>query len=276
LIFRHPPTTGSYSKTLFCWIDVLGFSDLVEASNDPNEILSILSSLDFSASADFPVEMERRIISDTIIVWSRDPAALYPMMNIAALAQANLIKRGYLLKGVIGYGDHFHDKVRVIDTDTKATSFADDIVVSKVLVQCVKEEKNLKKPVVKILPNATSLIGRNQTAWPEFQQLWTIEDDALVVSRYFGSSELNVFKGITGKRPGDTFDETALIVANIEPAIKHLTEMKPHIEAGLRLPSPQKKYWDYLAAAFNKYIDDAAVVHNGRPEVTKRINELKF
>lgn len=276
MIFRHVPSTGNYTKTLFCWIDVLGFSDLVAASTNPNEVLSILSSLDFSASADFPVDMERRIISDTIIVWSPNPNALFPMMNIAALAQSALIKRGYLLKGVIGYGDHFHDRVRVTDTATNTTSFADDIVVSKVLIQCVGEEKKLEKPVVKVLPDATTLIGQNEKAWPFFQQLWTIENSDLVVSRYFGSSELNVFKGITGKRPGDTFDEGALIAANIDPAIKHLTEMRPHILAGLALPEKQKKYWEYLARAFNEYIDSAITLHSARPDVVGRIKELKF
>ena len=85
-----------------------------------------------------------------------------------------------------------------------------------------------------------------------------------------------MFKGITCRRPGVTFDEHAMIADNVEPAILHLSEMKPVISEGLLLKESKRIYWQYMANKYNEYIAVANIVHRERPDVLERINKLRF
>lgn len=107
---------SKYDKKFVFFIDILGFKNLVETSNNPIEIKQKIDLLkdDFKEqNKKHSLKYEITQVSDCIIISFsiNDKFKLYPMLLIISYVQANaFIKHRLLFRGAGTYGDIIHDK----------------------------------------------------------------------------------------------------------------------------------------------------------------------
>jgi hypothetical protein len=99
----------SYSDRFVLFMDILGYRNLVRSkgSESPEEIyLIVRDSYWFHSYSDI---LDIRIISDSIVVISRDdePSSFISIANIANNLVDSFLLKGILLRGAISYGSHF-------------------------------------------------------------------------------------------------------------------------------------------------------------------------
>lgn len=107
---------SKYDKKFVFFIDILGFKNLVETSNNPMEIKQKIDLLkdDFDKqNQKHSLEYEITQVSDCIIISFsiNDKFKMYPMLLIISCVQANaFIKYKLLFRGAGTYGNIIHDK----------------------------------------------------------------------------------------------------------------------------------------------------------------------
>lgn len=105
-----------YDKKFVFFIDILGFKNLVETSNNPIEIkqkIDLLKNDFYEQNKKHFLEYEITQVSDCIILSFsiNDKFKMYPMLLIISYVQANaFIKHKLLFRGAGTYGDIIHDK----------------------------------------------------------------------------------------------------------------------------------------------------------------------
>lgn len=106
---------SKYDKKFVFFIDILGFKDLVETSNNPIEIkqkIDLLKKDFYEQNQKHSLECEITQVSDCIIISFsiNDKFRMYPMLLIISYVQANaFIKHKLLFRGGGTYGDIIHD-----------------------------------------------------------------------------------------------------------------------------------------------------------------------
>jgi hypothetical protein len=261
MVFRNPPIEGNYKSVALGFFDILGFKNFLEKNckDSPNFLLSLIGTADFFTSADFSVKVERRIVSDSIIIWTEDlNQGLLAICNIASLLQSALLKKGCLIRGGIVLGKHFSENVSQFDPQTRLTTkTSDEIIVSPALARAVELEKKILLPEI-IFENNPILLDQLSHARSSLPRFQVHIKDALSrpsVEGWFTSHELlglshghlpYLLEGTTSKKMEEACKAQALI---------ELKEIRQHIVVGLgeRHESVKTK-WQHIAKKYNNFI----------------------
>lgn len=267
--FRFPPNNGIYQKVIFSYLDLLGFSNLVENSckDNPNFLLQILSKADFFTNASFPnTHLERRIISDSILIWSKDLInGILPICNIIRLLQCSLLQEGCLLRGSIVLDNHFSEFIK----EKKGSNFtltltSDEIIVSPALVKAVKIEKSINYPRVVFEQNKAlkDIFYNAKLLNPNFSthdKCCSIEDKTYIEG-FFTSHELLGISGNHSPYILGTMSKEEMAEACREKAIEQLQTIKQKIEVGLSNNDEKiKEKWLDIKCKYNEFVSSCSI-----------------
>jgi len=132
--------TPSYSDRIVCFVDILGFSELIKQADTEQKGLEIIKTLEEALTSDLiaPVKNQKasteeakhtiRVFSDCICVSA--PNTLGGMLVLIAQmasAQNKLLRRSILLRGAISVGLHYE---------------SDSMILSSALVSAYRMEKS--------------------------------------------------------------------------------------------------------------------------------------
>lgn len=260
-IFRFPPTSGQYQEVVLAYLDILGFKSILEkeCKDSPDFLLRLLSTSDFYTSSTYSAPLERRIASDSILVWSTDLlGGTLAILNICSLLQSTLLKRGSLIRGAIVKGNHFSDFIKEKDMSTglsKRTS--DEIIVSPVLATAVEAEKKLGFPRIIIDNSLIKNIAIAKQSHPDFSTFEAYEEDGrLYVDGFFTSHEL---RGVSHRHnPAILQGTTAEKMADAckLQAIAELNQIRKYIEEGIQHPErTASSKWEDIKLKYNSFVD---------------------
>lgn len=273
--FRQFPTEGNFEGVIFAWVDILGFKELVMRSENPSDILKILSSVDFSAQASYDIEISRRIISDAVIFWSSNPYSLFPILNLCGLLQTSILKHGYLVKGFITSDQHFSHRVKEFDTDTRLTEITqDEVMVSKALIKAYTTESSLKLPIIKIDESLDGLLISNRQYYPNFSKMFEAHENFKIVFKYYHTHELNLLRHDFSMLPKTDKNNEEYI--EIEKCEELLGIYKKSIIHGLSLPEGPKKYWVYMREQHNLYVDEVVEKNSHNKKIHDVLLNMKI
>ncbi|MDZ4081586.1 MAG: hypothetical protein U1E10_01500 [Bdellovibrionales bacterium] len=275
MIFRHVPAKGVYQTVALAFLDILGFKHLLQkrCSESPEFLINLISNADFFTQARFDTLLERRIISDSVIIWTEDlNQGLLAIANIASLLQATLLKQGCLIRGAIVIDKHFSHPFVHLNTTTKTTTnSSDEIIVSPALAKAAELEKRIGTPEIIFDENPALILQLNQAKinFPNFRvHTGTNSKGQTSVQGWFTSHELMGFskqlsalqiKGTTAGAMSDACKTQALVELN---AIR-----KEVLNNLITEDSGIKTKWQFIADKFNAFLTQCPQT----PELPKTI-----
>lgn len=279
--FRITPPTGTYKNVVLAFFDILGFKDFLESNcnHSPDFLLRILTTADFFTSSSFNVQLERRIASDSIIIWSdNNNEGLLAICNIAALLQTSLLKQGCLIRGSIVYGKHYSEKIREFNSSTKLTSVtSDEIIISPALAKAVVLEKMVISPRIIFEKNPALIHHLNQAKLlnPQFNIHHISDKNNNYIDGLFSSTELLSIAHKLPKYAVEGRTNKSMAEANHSKAIAELNQIRAAIELGLSHRDRRVvKKWNDVRIRFNKFINSCPNLTDVDKSLYLKINWL--
>lgn len=165
---NHDSSQTPYKETYVAYLDILGFSNLVNNNNDEKNLIDLVrkfwdgfnKSVDESRTVsdmgeDIKIDIRLlsfRLYSDSIIVWSKDGSykSFRFLLGAITCLLSYGIQNGFPLRGAINYGGVVSYKPE----DNKTTFFRNDSLYGLPIVEAVEIEKALNWSGCIITPSA--------------------------------------------------------------------------------------------------------------------------
>jgi len=108
-----------YEKRLVLFLDVLGFSEIIDSTaKKPETLVKLIKALDELRGIHVDRSVLKRVthFSDSIVVSYRidKQAAAFSLLSGIAFGVIRMVEHGYLLRGAVTIGDLYHSKDHVV------------------------------------------------------------------------------------------------------------------------------------------------------------------
>lgn len=253
--FILTPNKGQFVKVVFGFLDILGFSNAVLETDNPSQILSLLSFLDPKINQPYDIPIQRRMISDSILLWSEGEESLFPILDLMGSIQHSLYTKGFLSRGVVLLDDHL--EVRQIKLDSNGKEYHGDyLFISKALIKAYQLEKKLgDRPFIKMSEVPESVILRNNKKWSSTQSLF---DEYKEVNCYYKSHQLDALNFNSQPSALLELNQKQLAEACFENGIETLTLFKKQIIDNLEIGRSTKDLkitakWNVMKGLHNAF-----------------------
>jgi len=261
--FRTIPQ-GQYSEVILGFFDILGFSNLTRSKclESPNYLIGIFNQVD--GYSKLHTEVEVRIVSDSIVLWSSNhQLGLATIVNVASLLQTVLLREGILIRGVIAKGKHFATKINETElvgtTIKESINPSDEVIVSPVLVHCVELEKKLTEPIIVLDESVKQVLTSANEKMPWVSDYLEDYNGKIIINGYFTSHEfLAIQHKIRVSETGPNSPENQAKMHH-EVATKLIGSIRTYILNGLDNSDERIRVkWAFVGKRFNEMLDSAA------------------
>lgn len=262
---------GTYVEVLLAFLDVLGFGELLDSDGTESpETLLQLFEITYSSQHDWPPSvLHRRVISDSVIIWTTTdaPVGTLALLTVAAELQQNLFRRGVLVRGSVVYGKHYTQRIPPLSQQSTSIKAVDDeIIISHALRNAVMLERTTASPRVFLDHSVQPRLKLAHDQYGDMMYLLYGRDHtgALVVSGLYGIPPLRaVTKSYPPKLLSEWWpekDASGLAVEQRQQAEEFLSRQKKIIEEALGVNDLKiVEKWRYVAREHNIVVQQANV-----------------
>lgn len=253
------PQKGSYSDVTLCFLDLLGYKRALQttAAEVPNVLLTLAGLAYFFSKttlSGMPIKVERRVISDSIILWTDDSdEGLGVILEICRGFQDACLQFGFLSRGAIVRGKHYAEKVPYYDQGhDRYLPSSEEVIISPALVAAYEAERRLELPLIHIASDLEGSLTRiNQVGGSPFNMGYRLISNSggVLLDGYLSCGNLQAVKS---EYTGRDFAGVA------REAVKILEHTRKGIVAGLSNDCEKvRRKWQYVKDRYNELIDSA-------------------
>jgi len=266
---RTISTDGSYGNVLLAFLDVLGFGELLDGPGaaSPGPILQLFDTA-YSSKHDWPPSViHRRVISDSVILWTTTdaPVGALALLSVAAELQQNLFRMGVLVRGAVVSGQHYSQRVSPLSQQSASINAVDDeILISHALRDAVLLERSTLLPRIVLDGSIQARLDLAVKQYGELMHLQYGHDltGALIVPGLYGTTAVRVVtKTFPAKLQSEWWpdrDPSTLANEFRGEAEEFLRRQKGLIDQALARHEPRiLEKWRYIAREHNHVVAQA-------------------